>query len=67
MFRPKLVLLVTDVLSELSLGFRFCLAVLQKHGVLYTSAIPEVSWYKPLYNTINHLLAQSLMFLNIDI
>ena len=24
--------------------------VLKKHDVFYTSAIPEVTWYEPLYN-----------------
>ena len=51
--RLKLVLLLTDVLSELSLSFSFCFfflsAVLEKHGVLHSSAIPEVTWYDPLY------------------
>ena len=26
------------------------LRVLKKHDVFYTSAIPEVTWYEPLYN-----------------
>ena len=26
-------------------------AVVEKHGVFYTSAIPEDTWYEPLYNT----------------
>ena len=51
---PKLVLLLTDVLSELSLCFSFCVCscftVLKRHGIFYTSAIPEVTWYEPLYS-----------------
>ncbi len=26
------------------------LTVLKKHDVFYSSMIPEVTWYKPLYN-----------------
>ena len=39
--------------SELSLcfSFFFCFSVLKRHGVFYTPAIPEVTWYEPLYNT----------------
>ena len=53
--RPKLVLQLTDVLLELSLcfSFYFCFLVLKRHGVFYNSAIPEVTWYEPLYNTFN--------------
>ena len=51
MLRPKLVLLLTDVLSELSFWFLLSV-VLEKHGFFYTSAIPEVMWYEPLYNII---------------
>ena len=29
------------------------LSVLEKHSVFYTSAIPEVRWYEPLYNKCN--------------
>ena len=58
MSRPKLVLLLTDVHSELSLClcscFCFCFSVLKRHGVFYTSAIPEVMWYDPLYNRHQH-------------
>ena len=56
MLRPKLVLLLTDVLSELSLCFSFCfrLSMLKRHEVFYTSAIPEVTWYEPLYNNNNN-------------
>ena len=52
MLRPRLVLLLTDVLSELSLffSFYFRFPVLKRHGVFYTSAISEVTWYEPLYN-----------------
>ena len=28
-------------------------SVLKKHDVFYTSTIPEVTWYEPLYNTIS--------------
>ena len=53
-------LLLTDVLSELSLCFSFyfyfCFSMLEKQGVFYTSVIPEVTWYKPLYNTKLHLI-----------
>ena len=50
--RPKLVLLLTDVLSELSLcfSFCFCFSVLKRHGVFYTSMILEVTWYEQLCN-----------------
>ena len=42
MLRPKLVLLLTEILQA---------AVLKTHDVCYTSARPEVMWYEPLYNT----------------
>ena len=50
-FCPMLVLRLTDDLSELSFCFRLS-AVLEKYGVFYTSAIPEVTWYEPLYSTV---------------
>ena len=43
MLRPKLVLLLTEIFQTPD--------VLKKHDVFYTSAIPEVTWYEPLYNT----------------
>ena len=50
MLRPKLVLLLTNILPELSLClsfcFCFCFPVLKRHCVFYTSTIPEVTWYK---------------------
>ena len=33
-------------------SFCFCFSVLKRHGIFNTSAIPEVTWYKPLYNTM---------------
>ena len=48
--RPKLVLLLTEILQNPD--------VLKKHNVFYISALPEVTWYEPLYNTnINNLQA----------
>ena len=41
--RPNLVLLLTEILQNSD--------VLKKHDVFYTSAIPEVTWYEPLYTT----------------
>ena len=35
--------------TSLFVSLWFC--VLRKHGVFYTFAIPEVTWYEPLYNT----------------
>ena len=40
--RLKLVLLLTEILQNP--------LVLKKHDVFYTSTIPEVTWYEPLYN-----------------
>ena len=55
--RPQLVLLLTNVLSELSLCFSFfcCFSfpVLKRCRVFDTSEIPEVTWYEPLYNKNN--------------
>ena len=49
--RPKLVLLLTDLLQScLCLFFSFCFSVLKRHGVVYTSTILEVTWYELLYN-----------------
>ena len=42
MLRPKLLLRLTEILQNP--------AVLKKHDVFYSSAIPEVTWYEPLYN-----------------
>ena len=52
MLRLKLVLLLTNVLSELSLCFSFCFSFCfsKKHDVFYTSMIPDVTWYESLYN-----------------
>ena len=36
--------------SELSLCLSFCFSLLKRYGVFYTSAIPKVTWYEPLYN-----------------
>ena len=61
---PKLVLLLTNVLSELFLCFPFYFllsAVLEKPSIFYTSAILEVMWYKPLYN---NLLSLTSFFFN---
>ena len=48
MLRPKLVLLLMDILQNL---------VLKKHDVFYTSVILEVTWYEPLYNIYIYKLA----------
>ena len=46
----EVAILLTDVLSEVfCLSFCFCLRH-KRQGVFYTSAILEVTWYKPLYN-----------------
>ena len=45
MLRLKLVLLLTEILQNH--------LVLKKQDVFYISAIPEVTWYEPLYNTIH--------------
>ena len=50
--RPKMVLQLIDFLSELSLFLSYCLCFLERHGVFYTSAIPEITWYEPLYNNL---------------
>ena len=51
MLRSKLVLLLIDVLpSCLCFSFCFSICLLKRHGVFYTSAIPEVSWYLALYS-----------------
>ena len=45
---------VVGVTSEVGLTTDRDLAeplVLKKHDVFYTSAIPEVTWYEPLYNS----------------
>ena len=42
MLRPKLVLLLTEILQN---------SVLKKHDVFHTFAIPDIMWYEPLYNT----------------
>ena len=57
--RPKFVLVLTDVHSEVSLCFyfyfSFCFSpCFKRHGVFYTSAIPEVTWNEPLYNRSWH-------------
>ena len=31
----------------------FLLPQLKRHTVFYTSAIPEITWYEPLYNSMN--------------
>ena len=53
--RPKLVLLPTAVLSELSpcFCFCFCFPVLKRHGIFYTPAIQEVTLYETLYDNIS--------------
>ena len=48
MLCPKLVLLLTVFLQSYSVSVS---SVLEKHGIFYTSAIPEVTWYEPLYNS----------------
>ena len=51
-FRPTLVLLLTDVLQSYLSSSLFASAssVLKRHGDFYTSAIPEVTWYESLNN-----------------
>ena len=69
---PKLVLLLTDVLAELSLCYSFChcfcfsFSMLERHSVLYTSVIPEVMWYKPLYNRKKRLRTTALDYHLLD-
>ena len=49
--RPKLVLLLTGVFSELSLSASAsAFLMLKKHSVFYSSTIPEDMWDEPLYN-----------------
>ena len=51
--RPKLVLLLTEILQNAP--------VFKKHDVFYTSTIPEVTWYEPLY--INHLMPNPFLYI----
>ena len=65
MLQLKLVLLLTDVLFQRCPFFRFCFSFcfFEKHCVFYTTSIPEVTWYEPLYNNkINRLLDDLMLY-----
>ncbi len=42
-------------------------AVLEKHGVFYTSVIPEDTWYEPLYNISKHIYVFVFVYIYIYI